>query len=58
MSSYLERVELVSGMNVNPISRSPDQNSATPNDASSALTMFTWMSCRAGDREGVPFVTQ
>jgi hypothetical protein len=58
MSSYLERVESVSAMTVNPFSRSPDQNSATPNDASSALTTFTWMSCTTGDREGVPFVMQ
>src|SRR5947207_15220324 len=33
---------------VKPISRPPDQNSATPYDASSALTTLTWISCMAG----------
>ena len=48
----IRRVRSPSSMRVKPISRSPDQNSATPSDASSALTTFTWMSCRTGESDG------
>jgi hypothetical protein len=43
---------------VKPINRPPDQNSATPSDASSALTTLTWMSCRTGESDGCAFVTR